>query len=1504
MNPERWQRIKELFHAALARGAGVERRAFLDGACAGDEAVRAEVESLVAAHEREGDFLEAPAAGLVAEALLDEGAELEAGSLVSSYRIVGTLGEGGMGKVYLAEDARLGRRVALKLLPASFVEDSERVRRFEQEARAASALNHPNILTIHEIGSDGRLRFIATEFVEGSTLREHLRRRAGMSVGEVLEVGIQIAAALSAAHAARIVHRDIKPENVMLRPDGYVKVLDFGLAKPTEQETARGGPKVTGGDSFSKALVDTTPGMVLGTARYMSPEQARGFEIDARTDVWSLGVVLYEMLAGRAPFEGPTNSDVMASVLQREPRPLTERAPGVPAELERIVMKALAKDRDERYQTVKDLLIDLRRLKQRLEFEAELSRTSRGDETPSALPTRRHHAARGAEPTGAADTPRPAAREPDVSAASRPKSSEQLKQVTVLFADFGGFAALAETPDAEEVSEVMRELWNRLDSVVLDHGGTIERRMGDQLMALWGAQVAHEDDPEHAVRAALEMRREVSELFEAKARDGRAAGAGAGADAGGADALMRAGVNTGPVLLSAGAGVGGLTATGATVNVARRLGQAAPGGSLLISHDTYAHVRGIFDVRELELLNVKGHAEPVRTYVVERAKPRAFRLRTRGVEGVETRMVGRLAELSRLRDALHTVIEDRETLAVTVVGDAGLGKSRLLYEFGGEVELMPERVSVFQGRATQWTRGVPYGLVRDVFAYRFDIQEGSPPGVAREKLERGMFELFGETEEARMRAHFIGHLVGLDFSESPFLAGILDDAKQVRGRAFHYASQFFGAQARAATTVLYLDDLHWADDGSLDFIDHLARTCGAVPLLILCFARTDLIERRPAWGEGLQAHARLTLQPLTRRESRQLVEEILRHAQSIPHALRELVVSAAEGNPFYVEELIKMLVDQKVIVPAADRWRVDTSRLVEVRVPPTLTGVLQARLDVLSPWEKTVLQRASVIGREFWDGALEEFSGASAARGAGGEGDTSSALEALRRKELIYRREASAFAGSTEYTFKHAILRSVTYENVLRRERRRLHAETAAWLLGRGGARVEDYAAVIAEHYERAGAKALAAEWYGRAGRQARASYAPEAAIALYRQALDLTREASEPGGDAEAVAALVPHLPEWYGGLGEALTMQARYGEAVEAYGRMREAAERSGGLIAQARAWNGLTAVQEYRGDNRAALESARRAEALARGAGGDAEAKAELALALNRQGLASHRLGDAASVMELGERILALSETMSVGVRHARANGLRLLGVAHETSGRFSEADECFEQSLALLRELGDRRNIGFMLNNLGVIAHLRGDYESAVRRYDEALAIFREIGERTWELPTLGNLAGAQIGLEDYAAAEGNLRQAVALTGPAGHFALSMIYCYLAESFWGQGKTEEALEPARQALLLGQKTENQDYIGNAWRTLGLVAARLPGPIEVGGERLDAGGCFAESLRVYTLMGAEAERARTLRDWARYERGRGEALRGAEMWGEAREIFARLKMDKELERMSRSG
>lgn len=362
MTPGQWQLVKELFEATLERGPA-ERSAFLAQACAGDEEIRREVESLLAAHEKDSTFMNKPAGnlGIGAKPML------ETGQRFGDYEIISLIGEGGMGQVYLAMDTRLGRKVALKLLSSSYTDDANRVRRFEQEARAASALNHPNIVTIHEIGRTESLHFIATEFVDGETLRARMNLQ--MDVGGALDVAIQVTSALQVAHEARIVHRDIKPENVMLRRDRVVKVLDFGLAKLTSQT-------ITEVDSHlpTQAMVQTKPGVVMGTVGYMSPEQARGEEVDPRTDLWSLGVVLYELIAGRSPFEGATASEVIAQILERQPPPLARYAREPPPELERIVNKGLTKDREERYQTAKDLLIDLRGLRRRLEIETELER--------------------------------------------------------------------------------------------------------------------------------------------------------------------------------------------------------------------------------------------------------------------------------------------------------------------------------------------------------------------------------------------------------------------------------------------------------------------------------------------------------------------------------------------------------------------------------------------------------------------------------------------------------------------------------------------------------------------------------------------------------------------------------------------------------------------------------------------------------------------------------------------------------------------------------------------------------------------------------------------------------------------------------------------------------------------------------------------------------------------------------------------------------------------------
>ena len=363
MTPERWRQINDLFQSVAER-APEERAAFLEQACHADEGLRRHVESLIACDERAENFIESPVFEVAPELLTNERSGAMVGELIGHYRIESLIGVGGMGEVYMARDEQLGRKVALKFLPERLTADKMQLSRFKSEARAASALNHPNILTVHEIGTEGNRHFIAAEFIEGVTLRAWLAR-GKIDVCDALEIAVQVASGLTAAHEAGVVHRDIKPENIMLRPDGYVKVLDFGIAKLTEQQ-----PASDRGDSGETAVHQTRPGLVLGTARYMSPEQVRGEKADARADIWSLGVVMYEMVAGTPPFQGETPSDCIASILMTEPPPLLGVLADVPLKLEAIVKKALRKNRDARYQASEEILADLRSLKVELDAES------------------------------------------------------------------------------------------------------------------------------------------------------------------------------------------------------------------------------------------------------------------------------------------------------------------------------------------------------------------------------------------------------------------------------------------------------------------------------------------------------------------------------------------------------------------------------------------------------------------------------------------------------------------------------------------------------------------------------------------------------------------------------------------------------------------------------------------------------------------------------------------------------------------------------------------------------------------------------------------------------------------------------------------------------------------------------------------------------------------------------------------------------------------------------
>jgi eukaryotic-like serine/threonine-protein kinase len=371
MTPARFQTIEQIYREALAQQPD-QISGFLDNACKGDAALRHKVEALLNSRQRADGFIESSAVSLAAKLIQNRQADSLVGQRFGHYKILNRIGSGGMGEVYLAIDMTAGRKAALKLLPVRFTGEAERLKRFQQEARAVVALNHPNILTVYEIGQDHAAHYIASELIDGETLRQGLAR-GQIDVGEAVDIAIQVASALAAAHEAGIIHRDIKPENIMLRPDGYMKVLDFGVAKLAESTFAE--PRGEGEESMT--LAETNLGSILGTVRYMSPEQASGAPVDKRTDLWSLGVVLYEMVTGHAPFTGDTPREVMTSILEKEPPAATTYNKHTPAELRQIIGKALRKHRSERYQSAGEMLQALKNLRHNLEVSSEFERSTR-----------------------------------------------------------------------------------------------------------------------------------------------------------------------------------------------------------------------------------------------------------------------------------------------------------------------------------------------------------------------------------------------------------------------------------------------------------------------------------------------------------------------------------------------------------------------------------------------------------------------------------------------------------------------------------------------------------------------------------------------------------------------------------------------------------------------------------------------------------------------------------------------------------------------------------------------------------------------------------------------------------------------------------------------------------------------------------------------------------------------------------------------------------------------
>jgi len=1113
----------------------------------------------------------------------------------------------------------------------------------------------------------------------------------------------------------------------------------------------------------------------------------------------------------------------------------------------------------------------------------------------------------------------------------------QRKQLTILFANVIGFSGVAETVPDTSMLNVINLLWRRLDEAITAHGGMVDKHIGDAVMGLFGVPVAGEDDPENAIRAALAMRAALSdfvnEMQNQLSSDETLPGGGQPPVPTVADLRLRIGINTGPVLLGEVGTSEEYTVIGDPVNVASRLERLAPAGGILISHETYQLVRGDFDFEPLGPVQIKGKRDPIQVYLALGAKPRRFYRKGRGVEGVETRMVGRDTELRVLQKALVGMVQNQVGTIITISGDAGVGKSRLIYEFTQWVQTLPTAVLLLKGRMDQAMRQLPYALLRDLFVTTFGLQDSDPAAVVAEKLQLGLGEVYTEQNalEWQRRIRSLAQLLGLNLDDDYPAALAPSEITQIRERAFEDVTIFLRAiMSQHRATMLVLEDVHWADEGSLDLVDHIVRLCSEEPLLVLAITRPSLFTKRSKWGTSSADTTRqletpqsvMTLRALSRAESRQLVEDILRRLPEIPPDLSNLIVDRAEGNPFYVEELIKVLIEDGVIIPDEQVWRVQAKHLTNVRVPLTLTGVLQARLDRLSSLERVTLQRAAVIGRVFWDTAVVVMN-ALADDNIIREPETAVALQALEKREMVFHRNASVFANTQAFLFKHEMLREVTYESVLLRTRPIYHKQVASWLAEQSGERVAEYASLIANHFELAEEPIAAAEMHEMAAMRAEEMANPALALRHYRRILALLADSPVHATWQVSIQERVARL----------LRLQAQLVEAAATFRAMRQTAENDGDLAAQARALNGLSDIMVEQNQYANLLENATRAEKVA----WLVSDEVQLAQALRYKSEAYHRLGDNSLALASARQALDFSERLgedtaviqslqllamlyidwgrqshafhflerlqAVADRTGAENGstasrvlaYRALGKLQNQLGQYEAAEQNLLTALQLARQSERQSEVGQILHQLGNVARLRGSPRAAVPMYREALTIASAIGDRYGEMFYRVDLGGALAGVGHYPAAERLLRRIIQYAESKETIGqwrgLGQAYLFLAEAALGQEKTAVAQDALLKAQDVALHMADDKLRGITWHGLG-QAAQQNGSTQtlmIDERPYKPSDCFKESLRLLRRAGGNStatyrEQIRTLQAWADYEATQSNESRSAILRQEA--------------------
>jgi len=1050
--------------------------------------------------------------------------------------------------------------------------------------------------------------------------------------------------------------------------------------------------------------------------------------------------------------------------------------------------------------------------------------------------------------------------EPEQAPALVEAPPEERRRVTVLFADLSGYTAVAERMDPEAVKSLVGRSLRRLGQEVERYGGTVDKYIGDNVMALFGAPVAHEDDAERAVRAALGMQDAMEEINVQLGASHNVSFA------------LRVGLNTGEVV--AGAVGDGYTVIGDTVNVASRLQAASQPGSVTVGEPTYRATREAIEYRRLEPLRLKGKAELVAAWEATgliAARP-ARRIEARG----EAPLVGRADTLAQLDSLYERVAHQDRPHLVTIIGEAGVGKSRLLLELRRRLAERDPEPSFREGRCLPYGSGIVYWALGEVIRDEAGIVDSDDSDIAWSKLSSTIRDLLGSDdgqhgESSDRRAALIGRLLGVDAPDEAAPPDT-EDPQRMRESFFSAVRSCIEAMTRRSPLVLAFEDIHWADHGMLDLIEYLAQWVRG-PLLMLCLARDELLERRSGWGGGRREATSILLDPLTANETRELVVKLLPEG-SVDEQSIAVITERAGGNPFFAEEMVRRLAEENVEEAAA--------------LPDTVQALLAARLDSLDPLERRLVQHAAVVGRTFWEGSLAAIVGEN-------DDELWQALSALQDKDIVIPGTGGRLAGEREYAFKHVLIRDVAYGMLPKSVRCKKHFEVGHFIEGRAGDRTDEVVALLAEHYGRAAAlgeeagieydeiepiysKAL--HFLEAAGDAASALYSNPEAFAHYRAARELrcrhdaatlARIGEKQGDVALRMGRVDAAIEVWeecleyhraqedldrvadlHRKIGAGLWHKGERKQAIERYQKGINLLKDGPPCIELVRLYEEAASLYMHAGDNMLAIYASEKALRLA-------ERMGETRAASRAHGIFGRvfgRIGDTQKARENLERSVELGRDSDQG---ETIRALLTLGHHLEVSeADYSGAETAYSEGLELSRQIGELPAQVELHAALAQLAVYRADWE-AVARSTEASA---DLAEREGLVGTLcfpyvlRGLLGWRAG--DWDAAEEACRRAYELADQVGWSEVSFSALYwLAATLRDRGdysaavtELDRALDVCERAGLIAQSIEAMSA-----RALTLAFA---GRLEQGRETAEEAGYLAERLH-YPVGQAAALQAR---------------------------------------------